>query len=275
MSAKPGVGEVYYLATGGAGEKRLALVDEVYGPDSTRLLRTIGVPRGARIADLGCGTGNTLCWLASEVGEEGEVTGVDVSAAQLAIAKANGEAAGHRNIRLVEASVYETGLPRNAFDMVHCRLVLCHLTRPLDALREMAAIARPGGLVIAFDCDLDGLRSVPQTPAYARALELFMTRAAVRGSDPCLGFKLPRMFLEAGLPKPEVAVIHPIYLRGEAKRLWEYTLLEGSSYMVEKGICTQAELDALAVDLAAVATDETIAVAQGSMPVIWARKPAT
>jgi hypothetical protein len=137
----------------------------------------------------------------------------------------------------------------------------------------MAAIAKPGGLVIAFDVDLDGLRSIPPTAAYERTRDLFKARTALRGSDPHTGAKLPRLFLEAGLPKPEVSLIHPIYLRGEGKRLWEYTLLEGAPYMIEKGLCTRAELDKLAADLAAVAVDETIAVAQGSMPVVWARKP--
>jgi SAM-dependent methyltransferase len=265
-------GKNYHLATGTAGEKRLALVEEVYGPESRRLLRTLGIPRGARVVDLGCGTGNTLCWFADQVGPEGEVTGVDLSGEQLSIAKANAGAARHRNIRFIEGSIYETGLPRASFDVVHCRLVLIHLAAPLDAVREMAALAKPGGLVIAFDTDVEGLFSMPPTDAYARARELFFGRTERRGSDPRLGFKLARMFLEVGLPKPEVAIIHPVHLRGEGKRLWEYTLLEGAPYMIEKGLCTQAELEKLAEELATVAADETIAVAQATMPVTWARK---
>jgi ubiquinone/menaquinone biosynthesis C-methylase UbiE len=273
MSAKSVSGEVYYLATGTAGEKRLALVEEVYGPDHQRMLGAIGIARGSHVADLGCGTGNTLRWFAAQVGIDGEVVGIDQSIEQLAVARANAEAAGHHNVRLIEASIYETRLPRDAFDVVHARLVLCHLSRPLDALREMAAIAKPGGLVVAFDCDIDGLRSIPPTAAYERTRELFEARTALRGSDPHTGAKLPRLFLDAGLPKPEMALIHPIYLRGEGKRLWEYTLLEGAPFMIEKRLCTSADLDKLAADLAAVAADETIAVAQGSMPVVWARKP--
>ncbi|HEV8388785.1 MAG TPA: methyltransferase domain-containing protein [Dongiaceae bacterium] len=272
MNAKSG-GDTYYLATGAAGAKRLALLEEVYGPDAARIMRDIGIPKGGRVADLGCGTGNTLRWFAGQVGDAGDVTGVDLSAEQLAIAKAQAEAAGHRNIRLVEASIYETGLPRAAFDVVHCRFVLCHLARPMDALREIAALARPGGLVIVFDVDIEGLYSVPPTAAYARVRELVIARTGLRGSDCRLGLKLPQMFLEAGFPAPETAIVHPIYLRGERKRLWEYSFLEAGPYMLEKGLCTQAELDALAADLAAVAADETIAIAQATMPATWARKP--
>jgi ubiquinone/menaquinone biosynthesis C-methylase UbiE len=82
------------------------------------------------------------------VGPGGEVTAVDVSAEQLSIAESQAKADGHRNIRFINVTAYDTGLPRNYFDVVHCRMLLCHLASPLDALREMAAIARPGGLII-------------------------------------------------------------------------------------------------------------------------------
>ena len=273
MSARSDDGDCYYLATGSAGEKRLALLDEVYGPDAARIMQSIGIPLGARVADLGCGTGNVLRWFATQVGEAGDVTGLDFSAEQLAIAQASAVAAGHRNVHFVEGSIYDTGMPHGTFDVVHCRFVLCHLTKPMDALREMAALARPGGLVIAFEVDLDGIFSAPPTPAYERLRALFHARTVVRGSDGRIGLKLPRMFQEVGLTAPDIAFSHPIYLRGEGKRLWEHTFLEASAFMIENGLCTQTELDQLAGELAAISADETIAVAQATMPVTWARKP--
>jgi SAM-dependent methyltransferase len=273
MGADLAGGDNYYLATGAAAEKRLALLDEVYGPGAARIIRSIDLPSSGRVVDLGCGTGNTVRWFAQEAGDSGEVTGLDFSAEQLAVARARIEADGYSSIKLVQGSVYETGLPRNAFDVVHCRFVLCHLLRPMDAVREMAALAKPGGLVIACEPDLDGIFSAPQTPAYERVRELFHARTAAKGNDGRLGLKVPRMFAEAGLGKPEVEFIHPIYLRGERKRLWEYTLFEASDYMIEKGLCDQAELDQLAQELAAIAADESIAVAQASLPIVWARKP--
>jgi SAM-dependent methyltransferase len=274
MGATSAGGDGYYLATGSAAEKRLALLDEVYGPGAARIIRSIDFPCSGRVVDLGCGTGNTVRWFAQEAGDAGEVTGVDFSAEQLSVARSRIESDGYSSIRLVEGSVYETGLPRNAFDIVHCRFVLCHLLRPMDGVREMAALARPGGLVIACDLDLDGIFSAPQTPAYERLRALIHGRAAAKGSDSRLGLKLPRMFAEAGLGKPEVEIVHPVYLRGERKRLWEHTLFEASAYMIEQGLCDQAELDRLAQELAAIAADESIAVAQAAMPVVWARKPS-
>jgi len=42
-------------------------------------------------------------------------------------------------------------LPDDAFDVVTCQTVLMHLSQPLDALREMLRITRPGGLIICVE----------------------------------------------------------------------------------------------------------------------------
>ena len=73
MTVEASVGDRYILATGAEGAARLALLDSVYGPDATRIMTGIGIPRGGRVADIGCGTGNTTRWFRSEerrVGKE-------------------------------------------------------------------------------------------------------------------------------------------------------------------------------------------------------------
>jgi SAM-dependent methyltransferase len=257
----------YILATGAAGAARLALLDQVYGPDAERIMTAIGIPLGSRIADIGCGTGNTTRWFAKKVGPEGQITAVDISADQLAVARCSAEARGLGNIHFVRASAYDTGLPRDHFDVVHCRLLLCHLVRPLDALREMAAIARPGGLVVCFDLDITGLFSVPATDCYVRLQALFAGHDRLRRIDGTVGLNLPRLFRQVGLAEADIAFIHPVYLRGEGKRIAEYSFFETSPHVVRSGLTTDAELRQLA------AADETIMVAQFRMPAAWARKP--
>jgi SAM-dependent methyltransferase len=265
--------EDYILATGVEGADRLALLDSVYAPDATRIMQEVGIQRGAKVADIGCGTGNTACWFARTVGHTGEIWALDISGDQLAFAQSKAQASGHANIHFVRGSAYETSLPRDFFDVVHCRLLLCHLLRPFDVLREMAAITRPGGLVICFDVDLTGLFSIPVTDCYKRIQELLTTHQELRGMDITLGLSLSRLFREVGLIEPDMALIHPVYLRGERKRLWEHSFFEASPNLVNAGLTSDTELRELSIALAAVAADESIAVAQSRMPVIWARKP--
>jgi SAM-dependent methyltransferase len=263
----------YALATGDKAAQRLALLHSVYGADAERILETFGISQGDRVADFGCGTGATIPWFAEKVGSSGEILGLDASTAQLAVARQNCINAGLTNVRLVEADVYTTGLPRNSFDVVHCRLLLCHLQRPFDAIQEMADVTRPGGVVVCFELDLGGLFTMPQTECYNRLRELYLERRRLDGLDNALGSKLPTLLSVAGLIDPEMAFIHPVYLRGEKKRLWEFTFGESATRTLEKKLIGVNEFKSLMEEVSAVAGDEQIAVAQARMPVCWARKP--
>lgn len=263
----------YALATGDKAAPRLALVQRVYGPDAERILSSIGIRDGDHVADFGCGTGASLPWFSRQVGPSGEVLGIDASAAQLATARHNCFEAGLTNVRFVEADVYATGLPRDRLDAAHCRLLLCHLQRPDEAIREMAKVVRPGGVVLCFDIDLEGIFTLPRTDCYEQLRDIYIERRQQDGLDRALAAKLPSLMTAAGLVDPEMAFIHPVYLRGEEKRLWEFTFAESAERTLEKQLISPAELDLLMGRVAAVGRDDRIAVAQARMPVCWARKP--
>src|SRR5260370_18144530 len=74
---------------------------------------------------------------------------------------------------------------------------------------------------------------------------------ATIGSD-ALGLNLPRLFRQVGLVEPDMAFIHPVYLRGEQKRLWEYSFFEASPHFVQSGLTSAAEVKRLSAALAAV-----------------------
>ena len=62
------------------------------------------------------------------------------------------------------------------------------------------------------------------------------------------------------------------YFRAQRKRLRKYSFFEASPLFINAGLTSAAELNQPLISLAAVAADETIAVAQTRMPVTWARK---
>ena len=93
-----------------------------------------------------------------------------------------------------------------------------------------------------------------------------------QGRDYEIAMKLPVMFRNAGLPDPNLALIHPIYVRGEEKRLWKYTLFEIRAILEQFGIASASEINRLAADFAAVASADTCAVAQVPLAACWARK---
>src|SRR5580698_3585230 len=143
--AKGTASDVYALDTGDAGAARLRLLDRVYGTSTRRLLREAGLGKGSRVLDLACGIGAVSCWLAGEAGATGQVVAGDVNPDQLVVAKWHCAKCDHpAPIQYIETSAYATGLPAESFDIVHVRLLLCHLTDPEKVLDEARRLLRPG-----------------------------------------------------------------------------------------------------------------------------------
>jgi len=117
-------------------------------PDLQAGMVTALVPRGLRVVDVGTGSGALLPLLAAAADE---VEAVDHSASLLARARRRCRDAGCRNVRFHEADVRELPFDDGTFDAAYSSMVLHHLPRPVDALRELARVVRPGGSVVVVE----------------------------------------------------------------------------------------------------------------------------
>jgi len=107
----------------------------------------LDVRHGARILDLGCGTGDEALELARLVGSAGRVVGVDRS--QTMVAEARRRAAGKYlpvEYRLSDAQCLD--FPDEWFDGCRCERVLQHLDDPRQAVAELVRVVRPDGRVV-------------------------------------------------------------------------------------------------------------------------------
>ena len=264
--------ESYVLATGEAAATRLILLDEIFGPDSRELLKTAGLRRGLHVAEIGCGSGLVAAWMAREAGPDGSVCAVDASAGQLRVAREHAESEGVGNISFHEATANNTGLASESFGLVYSRFLLCHLTNPVEALREMRALLREGGVLVCEDYDMSSVMTAPPSRAYERLVEISHHLDVSRGVDSDVGLKLHTLFREAGFERPEVAVKLHSALRGRQKRFWELTLREASKAIVESKAATAEELDSICDEMRAIAEDETTLVVVARVAQVWARK---
>src|SRR5262249_51309954 len=250
---------------------RLRILHALYGPGSRRVLLDAGLGRGMRVADLGCGVGIVTALLAELVGPEGHVVGVDASAAQLAQARER-LAPGSTNIRFVEASATDTGLPPESFDLVYCRFLLIHLPEPERALREMFTLLKPNGILVCEDGDLTASGSEPPSALDAFA-DLWGRLGPQRGLNYTLGRRLFQMVLAAGFPAPEITFNQPVVARGETKRLLELSVAEAGPAFVDAGLITSGELDRILIGMRHLAGNETVLAVMPRMAQVWARKP--
>jgi len=115
--------------------------------------------------DIGTGTGRMLELFA---GRYQRALGVDLSAAMLAVARANLERAGIDRARVRLGDVMSLPVPRDAFDLVVIHQVLHFLDEPARAVAEAAGALSPGGRLLVVDFAPHQLENLRQSLAHRR-----------------------------------------------------------------------------------------------------------
>jgi ubiquinone/menaquinone biosynthesis C-methylase UbiE len=264
--------EYYILETGRAGQWRLNLLHEVYGEETEKLLTGIGLKPGMHVADIGCGPGVVTCFMAGHIGGNGLAVGIDSDTEQLKVAREESAAKGLHNIRFVKENVYSLGVGPDSFDLVYARSLISHLQQPLEAIKEMRRIIKPGGVLVCEDIDMTSIYSEPQTKEYLRMVEIFEALGKSRSTDYNVGSHLPDLLRRAGFKELHVSSHQPKFGSGERKRYWEYTLYELKKTLINPGIISLEEFDSLAAGLKKIGTDDNYMVAQALQTQVWARK---
>ena len=123
--------------------------------------------KGARVLDLGCGTGRDVYLLAQLVGPDGAVVGVDMTAEQLATAVAHrdyhAELFGFANVRFLEGKIEqlaELDLEPGFFDVIVSNCVVNLTTNKQAVLEGVRRLLKPGGEFFFADVYAD--RRVPE-----------------------------------------------------------------------------------------------------------------
>lgn len=255
--------------------ERLRMQARVWEPAAEALLDRVGVAPGARCVDLGCGPAGLLAPLARRVGPTGKVVGVELLNAQLAAARAHVEREGFTNVEVIEADAFDTRLPRGAFDLVHARFLLAPLGRADELLREMVALARPGGVVVLEEPDQNSWDYFPARPVWARVKRVFEEVFPRFGGDANAGQKLFARLRGLGLERAQLsaAVValqdgHP-YMRTPM-----VGLAAMRRFIVEGGLMTDGEIDDALREMDAIVSDPESWSTTFTLTQAWGYKPA-
>src|SRR5215218_10481388 len=123
---------------------------------STRaLLRQAGIAPGMRVLDAGSGAGDVAMMAAELVGPTGAVLGIDLNPDSLEVARSRARAAALNQVefRVGDAQAVAALAFVDEFDAVIGRLVLMYTRDPVQALRGLVGVARPGAVVVFQEID--------------------------------------------------------------------------------------------------------------------------
>lgn len=151
------------------------------------------VAAGDSVLDVGCGQGVDVRLLASHVGADGEVIGIDASQTMLDAARERTE--NTDTVSFEAGDAMDLSFPDDRFDAVQAARVLCHVEAPERVLSELTRVTRAGGSVGITDIDLGS--HVMDIPS-GHSLEELSVEYAVH-EHPRMGRRLYRLMSEAGL----------------------------------------------------------------------------
>jgi SAM-dependent methyltransferase len=198
------------------------------------------------LLDVGCGPGTITVDLATRVNR---VTAIEPVGDALDLARAEASARGATNIDFAVEDVHALSFDDDTFDVVHAHQVLQHVADPVQALREMRRVCRPGGIVAARDADYAAFVWYPDNPALDDWLRLYEAAARANGGEPDAGRRLLSWAHAAGFSDVTASSSTWCYADEEARSgwggMWADRILQSAiaTQLLSDGFAEQADLE--------------------------------
>jgi len=176
-------------------------------------------PPGTEVLEAGCGVGAQTVILAQK-SPRARFLSIDVSDDSLARAKAAADEAGLDNVRFQKADIYDLPFTDGRFDHVFLCFVLEHLTRPLEALRHLMRVLKPGGTITVIEGDHGSAYFYPECIEALSAIRCLIDLQAGLGGNSLIGRQLHPLMKAAGFRNVRVSP-RMVYVDSSRPRLVE------------------------------------------------------
>jgi len=118
-------------------------------PAQDALMDMASLCSGESVIDIACGTGLVTVRAAQAVGPRGQVLATDLSQAMVNATQNLANAQGLHHIHTVRCGAEDLDCEEASIDVSLCALGLMYVPLPLDSLKEMFRVLRPGGRAVA------------------------------------------------------------------------------------------------------------------------------
>jgi len=159
---------------------------------------------GLRLLDCGCGPGTITLDLA-ELVSPGKVIGIDISPAQIEVAKSLQIQRKLRNIRFELGDVNKLKFPSESFDIVFAHGVIEYLEDPIHAFKELHRVLSKDGILAVRHADWGGFLLAPENDDVELFFDLFRQLMVHDGGNLSFGRNQISYLRKAGFNKVQVS----------------------------------------------------------------------
>ncbi|RDL37847.1 UbiE methyltransferase [Venustampulla echinocandica] len=204
-----------------------------------------------KILDVGCGPGSITIGLARLV-PEGDVIGLDYTSTQFPEARVLAAEQSISNVHFQQGDIHKLPFEDGTFDFVTGHQILQHIQDPVQGLKEMRRVTKPGGFVAVREGA--SMTWYPPSPGMSQWQETTAKVGSAMGANLNAGNKLHVWAREAGFKNEGVKCSAGTWcFRTKDER--DYIggsmadrVLPGTKWgdiAVQKEICTKEDLEAM------------------------------
>jgi SAM-dependent methyltransferase len=184
--------------------EQLAAFHRAFAGELRGVIMSLPIVPHMRVLDVACGDGFYLGLLGTRLSEQGSLVGLDVNPAFLELAREHLALLSLKcSLDLTLGSLAHPPLEPATFDFAWCAQSLFTLPEPVNAIRQMARLLRPGGVLAVLENDSLHQLVLPWPGPLEIALRVAEYTAHARQSPRpekfYIGRRLPAVFAEAGL----------------------------------------------------------------------------
>jgi len=192
-------------------EKHRNIIRGMFAPITHALIEDAAIAGQDSVLDVATGPGEPALSIAALAGPEGKVFGVDAIHGMVEAARAEAQRLGLKNAKFDVAFADDLPFATNTFDAVISRFGVMFFPSPVDAVREMLRVLKPGRK-LAFAVWHFAERN-PFHSALSRVIDRYVDAPPLEPEAPdAFRFaprgKLMRVFSEAGVQAPSERLLH-------------------------------------------------------------------
>ncbi|MDB4959322.1 MAG: methyltransferase protein [Myxococcales bacterium] len=259
-----------YLLPRTTGEaRRLQIQSELLREATETLLGALELREPTSCIDIGCGTGDAMLMIARLAGQGARIVGLDLDTRP-----ARARLEGEPRFELVQGDLFSaTPLPSAPFDLTFSRYLLHHLPDPAAAIARMWELTREGGTLAILDIDQRATTTYPSWWPYDQLEQWIRDLYLKTGIDNHIGHKLPHLFEQAGIGKPDgTKVVGVIRTIAELSEFLPLLLDMIRGKLLEHAVASQAEIDRVDAELATAPQQTSIYCYRPAAVGVWKRK---